>query len=313
MPEAGRFIFVCFPREPPVQVRQDSRQPSDPQNRGSQMMSRPEEHINPALPRLRVFPDERALAREGAALFAGHIRELIERQGHASVILAGGGSPRHLYEEAGKMIALWPLSLREKIFLVPGDERMVGPEDPQSNSRMIRETLLSRAGLPETAFERMRGEAVSPEGEALRYEHLLLDRFGKTGLHVPAFDWAFLGVGEDGHTASLFPGSSPTEEHRHLVLSVPPSGARLPRMTLGYRLLSHTHRIVFVCPGEKKKGILREILKDLKPCPVQELLTLSMENGHHPEFWIDQAAFDPGFGRLMVGGDGVGAESRRNR
>lgn len=61
----------------------------------------------------------------------------------------------------------------------------------------------------------------------------------------------------------------------------------------------------------EKKEILREILKDLKSCPVQELLTLSMENGHHPEFWIDQAAFDPGFGRLMVGGEGLGEETRK--
>ncbi|MCL4461351.1 MAG: 6-phosphogluconolactonase [Nitrospirae bacterium] len=265
------------------------------------MVSRTEEHLNPVLPRLRVFPDEATLAREGAAVFVESIREKIMSQGHASVILAGGGSPRLLYEEAGKRFSEWPKPLREKLFFVPGDERMVRPDDPRSNSRMIHETLLARGGFPETAFERMRGETASPEGEALRYERALLDRFKTTGLHVPAFDWAFLGVGEDGHTASLFPGSDPSGEHRHLVLPVPPEGDRLGRITLGYRLLAHAQHLIFIAPGTRKKGILREILVDMKNCPVQELLTLSLENGHYPEFWIDRDAEDPSFSRLMIG------------
>ena len=162
------------------------------------MVSRAEEHLNPDLPRLRVFPDESALAREGAAIFVERIREKVLSQGHASVILAGGGSPRLLYAEAGRLFSEWPASLREKVLFVPGDERMVRSDDPQSNSRMIRETLLSGGEFPEMAFERIRGESVSLESEALRYERVLLDRFKTTGLHVPSFDWAFLGVGEDG-------------------------------------------------------------------------------------------------------------------
>ncbi len=264
------------------------------------MVSRAEEHLNPDLPRLRVFPDESALSREGAAIFVDRIREKVLSQGHASVILAGGGSPRLLYAEAGKLFSEWSASLREKVLFVPGDERMVRSDDPQSNSRMIRETLLAGGEFPEMAFERIRGESVSLESEALRYERVLLDRFKTTGLHVPSFDWAFLGVGEDGHTASLFPGSDPADEHRRLVLPVPPEGDRLPRITLGYRLLAHAQQIIFLAPGRRKKDILREILVRMKDCPVQKLLTLSLENGHYPEFWIDCDADDPSFSRLML-------------
>ena len=264
------------------------------------MMSRAEEHLNPSLPRLRVFPDELALAREGAALFVARIRERVLAQGHASVILAGGGSPRLLYEEAGSLFSEWPRAQLEKVFFVPGDERMVPPDDSQSNSRMIRETLFSGGAFPDSSFERIRGESPSLEEEALRYEHLLLDRFKTTGLHVPSFDWAFLGVGEDGHTASLFPGSDPSDEHRRLVLPVSRKGDRLPRISLGYRLLAHAQQIVFLAPGRKKRDILQEILVEMKDCPVQKLLTLSFENGHHPEFWIDREADDPSFSRRML-------------
>ncbi|MHB8422152.1 MAG: 6-phosphogluconolactonase [Leptospirales bacterium] len=263
-------------------------------------MSRTEEHLNPRIPRVRVFSNAGDLAREGAKIFLGRLRKLVLSQGKASVILSGGSSPRELYEETGSLLSSWPVEQRSRILWIPGDERMVPPGHPESNVRMIRESLFRSSDLPEDMFDRIRGEASSPEEEALRFEHVILDRFETPGLHVPEFDWAFLGVGLDGHTASLFPGSDPALEHRRLVLAVPPEGDRLPRITLGYRLLSHARTVVFLCPGEQKKKVLKDILIDLKPCPVQELLTLCLDNGRIPEFWMDESAYDPGLDRHVI-------------
>ncbi len=263
-------------------------------------MSRTEEHLNPGFPRVRVFPDAGELAREGARIFLERLWEIVVHQGKASVILSGGHSPGALYGEAGQILSSWPLEQKDRLLWVAGDERMVPPDHPESNFRMIRETLFRNSGLPSDTFVRMRGETLSPEEEALRFEHFILDRFETPGLHVPEFDWAFLGVGEDGHTASLFPGSSPATEHRRLVLSVPSEGKRLPRITLGYRLLAHARTVVFLCPGERKKAVLKDILIGLKPCPVQELLTLCLDNGRVPEFWMDEAAYDRSMDRHVI-------------
>lgn len=263
-------------------------------------MSRTEEHLNPRIPRVRVFQNAGDLAREGGRIFLTRLQKIVLAQGKASVILSGGSSPRKMYEETGTLLSSWPLEQKERILWVPGDERMVPPDHPESNARMIRQTLFRISGLPEDTFGRIRGEVSSPEEEALRFEHFILDRFETPGLHVPEFDWAFLGVGEDGHTASLFPGSSPELEHRRLVLSVPPDGVRLSRITLGYRLLAHARTVVFLCPGEKKKSVLKDILIDLKPCPVQELLTLCLDNGRVPEFWMDEAAYDQSLDQHVI-------------
>ncbi len=263
-------------------------------------MSRTEEHLSPGFPRIRVFSDEKSLAREGARIFLDHLWEIVLHQGKSSVILSGGCSPRPLYEETGMLLKSWPMEQKDRILWVPGDERMVPPDHHESNERMIRETLFGDSGLPPDTFGRIKGEFPSPEEEALRFEHFILDWFETPGPHVPEFSWAFLGVGEDGHTASLFPGSSPELEHRRLVLSVPPEGGRLPRITLGYRLLAHARTIVFLCPGERKKSVLKDILIGLKPCPVQELLSLCLDNGRMPEFWMDEAAYDRSLDRHVI-------------
>jgi 6-phosphogluconolactonase len=247
-----------------------------------------------------LFDDEKSLAKEGARMFLEAIRAAVNARGTGSVILSGGQTPRAMYEEIGKGLSSWPADRRDRIVWVPSDERMVPPTDPESNDRMIRETLVRHAGFPGDRLERMRGESSSPEEESRRFEHRLLDLFHDPGPHPPEFDWAFLGVGEDGHTASLFPGSASELEHRKLVLPVPEASGRRARMTLSYRLLARSRRLVFVCTGERKRAILKAILAEMYPCPVQELLTLHFENEHVPEFWIDRNANDPALDRITL-------------
>jgi 6-phosphogluconolactonase len=260
------------------------------------------DHLDVRFPRVRLFDDKESLAKEGARLFLEALSPILDERESVFVILSGGQTPRPLYDRIGRILYTWPPDRRNRIVWVPSDERMVLPIHPESNDRMIRETLVRRAGFPAANLERMRGESPSPEKEALRFEHRLLELFHDPGPHPPEFDWGFLGVGDDGHTASLFPGATAELEHRKLVLSVPETTGRRARLTLSFRLLARSRRLVFVCTGERKRAILKKILVELYPCPVQDLLTLHFENERVPEFWVDRDAYDSALDRITLRG-----------
>ncbi len=264
------------------------------------MMPPARERLDVRVPRIRLFEDEEILAKKGARMFLETLLPIVGDRETFYVILSGGQTPRSLYEEIGRILSSWPPARKNRILWVPSDERMVPPTDSDSNDRMIRETLVRRAGFPDANLERMRGESPLPEKEALRFEHRLLELFRDPGPHPPEFDWGFLGVGDDGHTASLFPGSAAELEHRKLVLSVPETPGRMARLTLSYRLLARSRRLVFVCTGERKRAILKKILVELYPCPVQDLMTLHFEKDRVPEFWVDRAAHDSALDRITL-------------
>jgi 6-phosphogluconolactonase len=147
------------------------------------------------------------IPRLGASLIAERLREAIAARGIASVALAGGTTPQRVYEELAGEPVDWA---RVEVFF--GDERCVPPDDPSSNFRMAREALLDRVGAPHV--HRMRGEAHDLEAAAAEYAALLPD----------ALDVIVLGMGEDGHTASLFPGrdwSRPVERKIIVVTGAP--------------------------------------------------------------------------------------------
>lgn len=171
--------------------------------------------------------------------------ELFLRQRPRTLILAGGRTPRELYRRLASLEYDWH---RVDVFF--GDERCVPPDHPDSNFRMASETLL--AHVP-ARVHRMRGE----DCDAAGYERELRAVFG-AGL--PIFDLAFLGMGADGHTASLFPGDSALEESQRLVVRVArPDHARL---TLTLPVLSASRLAVFLVSGEDKREALRRVLAD---------------------------------------------------
>jgi 6-phosphogluconolactonase len=184
---------------------------------------------------------------------AAHIRAAaaaaIAARGRFRIALAGGSTPRALYPLLVKGVD-WA---RAEVFF--GDERAVGPEDPQSNYRMARETLLDPAGVPPGRVFRWRGEDPDLQAVARDYQTALT-----ANAAPPWLDLALLGLGPDGHTASLFPGTAALAEQSRLAvaLDVPENGTR--RLTLTYPALCGAREVCFLIAGREKASALAAVL-----------------------------------------------------
>jgi 6-phosphogluconolactonase len=203
-------------------------------------------------PHVRVFDDPRELARAAAETFAEVATRSIRENERFAVALAGGSTPKALYEllATGYRDALdW--SMVHAFF---GDERTVPPDHEDSNYRMAREALLSR--VPVGSVHRMRGELPPREAAAL-YEEELRSFFGDE----PDFDLVLLGIGEDGHTASLFPRTPALDVRDRWVVENPVEKLRTTRITLTLPAINGAREVVFLVAGEGKAGALREILE----------------------------------------------------
>jgi 6-phosphogluconolactonase len=216
---------------------------------------------------IRVFPDYEALSRGAAALFAETAKVAVRERGRFGVALAGGNTPRRTYE----LLALPPF--RDEVpwpgvHVFWGDERCVPPENPQSNERMVRESLLEKVPVPEEQTHPIRCTGKPAEAAAV-YEKLLRSYFEVTG---PAFDLVLLGLGENGHTASLFPGEPVLHEMKRWAAEVFPGGEGLHRVTLTAPLLNRAREVVFLVSGKEKAQVLREVMlgpKDPVKLPAQ--------------------------------------------
>jgi 6-phosphogluconolactonase len=204
----------------------------------------------------RVFDDVEALAR-GAAEWLCSLS--LARVGRFAVCLSGGTTPRRLY----RCLSEPPIASRfpwDRAHWFWGDERFVPADDPASNFRMARESLLSRAPVPEGNVHRIPTEGLTPEQSAAAYQAALERYYGARTLAAdrPLFDVTLLGIGEDGHTASLFPGDPALEEHRRWAAAV--IGARPePRITLTYPALASSRDLAFLVAGPEKRAILRRV------------------------------------------------------
>lgn len=216
-------------------------------------------------PEVRVVPDEEALAHAAAELFTTFSRDAVASRNRFTVALSGGSTPRRLYS----LLGLPPY--REgigwnalHIFWV--DERCVPPGHAESNYTLVRDTLLSHVPVPDRNIHRIQGEE-GPERAASLYEEELKMFFGAS--EVPVFDLILLGVGEDGHIASIFPGSSVTSEIARLVMPAYRDPPELNRVTMTLRVLNNADQIVFLVAGDRKQDILHKILssKHAGTCP----------------------------------------------
>ena len=147
----------------------------------------------------------------------------------------------------------------ERVFITFGDERCVPPDDARSNFRMAQEALLVPAAVPERSVARMRGE-IDPQVAAQEYEEQLEVLAAQKGERIYRHDLILLGLGDDGHTASLFPGTAALEEKARRVMAnfVPKLDAW--RLTFTYPLINHARRICFLVNGEKQRDLIEEVL-----------------------------------------------------
>jgi 6-phosphogluconolactonase len=145
------------------------------------------------------------------------------------------------------------------VHLFWGDERCVPPDHPESNFRMVRESLLSKVQIPSENVHRMMGEK-EPEQAATEYEGHLREWFHLPPGGVPRFDLIFLGLGEDGHTASLFPGSPVLENDNRLVATVYVERLKAYRLTLTLPVINAAAQATFLVSGESKRAIVKQLL-----------------------------------------------------
>lgn len=214
--------------------------------------------------RITVFPSAAALAEGVADLFASRAAEAVEERGRFRVALAGGTTPLAAYRRlaASPWADLVPWGAVEVYF---GDERCVGECDGDRNDAAAREALLLHVPVPPENVHPV--PSLAPDA-AECYEALLRDRLGAPAPAVPVFDLVLLGLGEDGHTASLFPGHPAAAETERLVVRV--DGAPKPppsRVTFTLPLLDAARAVAFVVSGDGKREALARVLSGDRRLP----------------------------------------------
>jgi 6-phosphogluconolactonase len=203
-----------------------------------------------------ICRDAAELARRAAEQLTARASEAIARAGRFAVALSGGSTPRAVYF----LLASPEFRARidwARVHLFWGDERCVPPDHPESNFRMVQETLLAKIQIPAQNIHRMMGEK-DPAEAAAAYEAELKSFFGAAGW--PRFDLIFLGLGEDGHTASLFPGTAALDETEHWVTAVYVEKLQSYRVTLTLPVINAAAQATLLVCGASKAKVVREIL-----------------------------------------------------
>jgi 6-phosphogluconolactonase len=205
-----------------------------------------------------ILADAEALAHSAAQRFVTLAQEAATSRGRFSIALSGGSTPGALYrllaEEPYQGQVPWA-----EVHLFWGDERCVPPDDPGSNYRLAKETLISRMPIPAGNVHRLRGE-LEPEEAARAYAREVRDFFCGPR---PRFDLVLLGLGEDGHTASLFPGSPALQERERLAVAAEAHYQDRPaqRVTLTLPAINAARQVLFLVAGSAKAGIVQAVLE----------------------------------------------------
>jgi 6-phosphogluconolactonase len=205
---------------------------------------------------IQRYENLEAVSQAAAELFAARASTAVRDRGRFSVALAGGNTPRRAYE----LLAQKPLCDSvpwSQVHVFWGDERCVPPDDSRSNYRMAREALLDRVPVPAAQIRRMRGEG-DPEAAAAAYERELRQFFsdGKS-----RFDLVLLGMGDNAHTASLFPGLPVLDELARWVAAVYIAELQMHRLTLTAPAINQAATIAFLVAGADKAQPLKEVLQ----------------------------------------------------
>jgi 6-phosphogluconolactonase len=230
-----------------------------------------------------VYPDLEALSHNLAARWLDHARQCIARRGSAHMVLAGGGTPRRLYEVlAGSRDAdLW-----SRVHVYFSDERCVPPDHPDSNYRMARQALLDHVPIPAAQVHPILADLDSVRLDAARYARTLRLHAPTGPGGLPCFDLVLLGLGTDGHIASLFPGTCILRERERAVAAVYVPRLKRWRISLTYPVLRQARVLWILAAGAAKADILDRIWREpAAGLPVQALADLETLEWH-----LDEAA-----------------------
>jgi 6-phosphogluconolactonase len=209
---------------------------------------------------IQVFESSAALMEAAAQEVLKAALQAVSERGRFTWALSGGSTPRDLY----RLLASDPFRDRmpwEAIHFFWGDERHVPPDHPESNFRMAREAMLDAAPVPADNVHRIHAEEPDAHRAAAEYEDELRFFFGLPPGYWPRFDLILLGLGKDGHTASLFPGGSAVHERQRLVVAAWVEAQKTWRITLTPPVLNHARRTVFLVTGEEKAETLRTVIE----------------------------------------------------
>lgn len=212
------------------------------------------------LQKSQIFIKDNAaqLAREAANIFSAIAGESVTQRGHFSVAISGGSTPRDTH----RMLAKEPHRSRvpwDKTHIFWVDERCVPADHPASNYGAAKEDFLDHVPIPGENIRPVRGN-VPPEDGATKYQQELIDFFQQEDGEFPVFDLILLGIGMDGHTASLFPGQKALEEKTKLIMAVKGGDPDISRLTMTFPLINRARQILFLVSGKRKAAVVKAIL-----------------------------------------------------
>jgi len=221
---------------------------------------------------IKIFPDADQVAREAAAEFIGVTNAAVAARGKCAIALAGGSTPRALYslladEELLRQQLDW-----SRLHFFWGDERHVPPDHSDSNYRMANEAMLAKVPAPVENIHRIRGEEPDAQKAADEYQDEIRSSLQLQPDQLPRFDLVLLGMGPDGHTASLFPGTTALQETDRLVAATWVEKFKTDRITLTFPVLNNAANVIFLVCGAEKVPVLRTVLgpgNSAAPFPAQ--------------------------------------------
>ncbi|ANV83790.1 6-phosphogluconolactonase [Picosynechococcus sp. PCC 7003] len=231
---------------------------------------------------LEILDDKPELIKRALRIVMGRIEEAIALRGVCTIALAGGSTPKPLYEKLAEQSLPWA-----QLHIFWGDERYVPADHPDSNQRMARLAWLNQVPIPEDNIHPMPTEAADPQQDAAAYDATLRNFFGDRPW--PSFDIVLLGMGDDGHTASLFPQTAALTVGDRLITVGEKQGE--PRLTFTVPLINAAHSIIFLVAGANKQEALQKIFhSDADGCAYPSKLI----NPDHGVLWwlLDAAAGD---------------------
>ncbi len=211
-------------------------------------------------PQVRIFNSPQELFHGAAEKFCEVGADAIQKRGRFTVALSGGSTPRGLHQELATSFSSklpW-----DKVFFFWGDERHVPPDSSDSNFRMANETLLSKLPAPQKNIFRIPAELPDAREAAQKYSDTLEQFFHPADDSFPRFDFILLGMGPDGHTASLFPGTAALQEKDEFVVANWVEKLNTFRITFTYPVLNSAVCVMFLVNGDEKAEMVRRALKD---------------------------------------------------